>query len=108
MPKKFIMMVCAYMSLGLVCSADYPNIENQMLSNTLSNFMYYATQDPRGFSNPRSLRDTEKRARIIEQYHIENNIPSYYSPNNLYINNYQYNNSIFFYNKSLIFTIPNP
>lgn len=102
------MLIVLTVFFGSQSFAAYPNPENQMLSNTLTNFMYYATQDPRGFSNPRSLIETERRAKIAEYYYVPNN-NSYYQ-NYTNTNNYQINSFIFsyYYNKPLIFTRPNP
>jgi hypothetical protein len=85
--------------LGNICyGQNYPNIENQMLSNSLNSFLYYESKDPVPFSDPRSLVDTENRARESDLYHDSlYHKPSYYShshnnniPNNP-ASNYQFN-----------------
>lgn len=74
----------------------YPNIENQMLSNSLNSFLYYESKDPIPFSDPRSLIDTENRARQSDAYHDSlYHKPNYHNhhnntPNNP-ISNYQLN-----------------
>lgn len=86
-----------------LCIADvsygqyYPNIENQMLSNSLNSFLYYESKDPIPFSDPRSLVDTENRARQSDAYHDSlYHKPNYHNhhnnntPNNP-ISNYQLN-----------------
>jgi hypothetical protein len=75
---------------------NYPNIENQMLSNSLNSFLYYESKDPVPFSDPRSLVDTENRARESDLYHDSlYHQPSHYSHNNNSPNNpasnYQFN-----------------
>jgi hypothetical protein len=80
-----------------VCySQNYPNIENQMLSNSLNSFLYYESKDPIPFSDPRSLVDTENRAREANLYHDSlYHKPNYHSYNNNISNNpasnYQFN-----------------
>jgi hypothetical protein len=54
-----------------------------MLSNSLNSFLYYESKDPIPFSDPRSLVDTENRARQSDLYHdsLYHN-PNYNSHNN--------------------------
>lgn len=62
---------------------NYPNIENQMLSNSLNSFLYYESKNfPNAFSDPNSLRDTEMRSQLSDQYH-----------DSLHYQNNYYNNS---------------
>lgn len=59
-------------SLTNICySQNYPNPENAMLSDSISSFFYYSTNRPVPFSDPNSLRDTERRSRISDNYHEE-------------------------------------
>lgn len=65
--------VCLLVLLGAVSAngQQWSNPENQMLSDSLSSFMFYSTNTPVPFSDPNSLRDTERRAAISDQYHEE-------------------------------------
>jgi hypothetical protein len=57
---------------GNICLGQhYSNPENAMLSDSISSFFYYSTNPNGGFSNPGSLRDTERRSRISDNYHDE-------------------------------------
>jgi hypothetical protein len=82
---------------GNICyGQNYPNIENQMLSNSLNSFLYYESKDRIPFSDPKSLVDTENRARESDLYHDSlYHKPNYYSHNNNIPNtttpNYQLN-----------------
>ena len=82
-------------SANICYSQNYPNIENQMLSNSLNSFLYYESKDPVPFSDPRSLVDTENRARQADMYHDSlYHKPNYHSNNNNSNNaasNYQFN-----------------
>ena len=49
-----------------VCFAQYGSYENHMLNQSMNSFFYYQAS-PRGFADPRSLRDTEHRAAITVQ-----------------------------------------
>jgi hypothetical protein len=42
-----------------------------MLSDSISSFFYYSTNPNGGFSNTGSLRDTERRSQISDNYHEE-------------------------------------
>jgi len=61
--------------LFLVCTTAYAqqwgNPENQMLSNTMTGFFYYATKDPVPFSDPNSLREANRHGTISDNYHDE-------------------------------------
>jgi hypothetical protein len=64
----FEVIICLF----VFCSdslAQWPNPENQMLSNSLNSFLYYESKGPVPFSDPRSLIDTENRAAISDAYH---------------------------------------
>jgi hypothetical protein len=55
-----------------VCHGQYySNPENAMLSDSISSFFHYSTNPNGGFSNPGSLRDTERRSQISDNYHEE-------------------------------------
>jgi hypothetical protein len=53
------------------CFAQYPNVENRMLSDSMTSFIYFFTKDPVPFSDPRSLIDTERRSAACDRYHQE-------------------------------------
>jgi len=53
------------------CFAQYPNVENRMLSDSMTSFIYFFTKDAVPFSDPRSLIDTERRSAACDKYHQE-------------------------------------
>ena len=81
--------------------AQWPNPENQMLSNSLSSFMYYGTKDPIPFSDPASLRDTNRRGQMSDMYKEESEIilkQSQYNTNmqRIYEHNYRLRNDPYY------------
>ena len=67
--KTIFLLVCIVFST--TCSAQYPNTENRMLSDSINSFVYFFTKDPIPFSDPRSLADTERRSAACDKYHQE-------------------------------------
>ena len=65
-----IVFIFVYMIMSINCNAQHwNNPENEMLNDSLSSFFYYSTKGPQAFSDPGSLADTERRARISDNYH---------------------------------------
>lgn len=85
-------------------SQHWPNPENQMLSNSISSFFYYSTNRPVAFSDPASLRDTEMRSRLSDQYHDESDYIMEQSRlrNSYYGNNPYSTSQIINYNQFII------
>jgi|694.fasta_scaffold00360_6 hypothetical protein len=71
MRSLFFVIVIFFSNISNICYGQYSNPENAMLSDSISSFFYYSTNPNGGFSNPGSLRDTERRAQISDNYHEE-------------------------------------
>lgn len=66
-----LVLLCVLLCFGQNSYGQYPNIENQMLSNSINSFMFYAFKDPIMFSDPKSLKDVNKRAKLSDDYHTQ-------------------------------------
>lgn len=69
--KSLIFISCLLVTQSMCFSQQWPNPENQMLSDSISSFFYYSTNRPVAFSDPNSLRDTNYRGMVSDYYHDE-------------------------------------
>lgn len=66
----FLLLVLFFHKTNTVFAQCWDNPENDMLSNTMNDFFYYAN-DPVPFSSPNSLRAAEYNAIISDRYNDE-------------------------------------
>ena len=119
---KVFVIIVVNLIFSSACFAQYGSYENHMLNQSMNSFFYYQAS-PRGFADPRSLRDTEHRAAISDRYHeeLEYVSPEYqahkqrmmypmYNRQNRFLNYQYYNryNNGSYLNSNIGFRIPYP
>lgn len=74
-----------------ISAQNLRNIENSMLSDSLSSFFYYSIKDPVPFSDPQSLIDTERRSQLSDRYHDQIDYEDFIYRTRVQNYNYNYN-----------------
>lgn len=92
---KILLCCILCLTINSIGYAQWGNPENQMLSNSMNSFFYFAIKDPVPFSDPQSLADTELRSRISDNYHDQSDYMLQYGQQqvydrNIYEHNYRY------------------